>query len=346
MQVHITSQTSLRGVAALAVVWGHYADVFARDVAGISLFLPHTHLGVDLFFMLSGFILFHVYSGAFQKRVTAKSWAVFMRQRLLRIYPLHLATLMAVIVPARFELPEGGAWLLALNLTLTHAWGLTDVFAFNAPSWSISAEFAAYLMFPFAVLATGTAWGRLALGALAVTSGVVLWQLGAGSLDLALIGRSHVLWRVGLAFPVGVLLGWLVLSRGALAAGWASVLQGCALLLGVVWAAAGLAEIWLIAVFALLIFATAGDRGVLSRVLAWRPLVWLGAVSYGIYLLQWPIMLVMFNLEPWIAPYLPGLWLDAVRLITVAGLLLAAAALSWRWFEAPLVALGRRRAAV
>ena len=167
MSVHIVSHTSLRGIAAMAVFWGHYSDVFARDVGGWNLFVPHTHLGVDLFFMLSGFVLYHVYASQFLTGVTGPRWGAFMRQRLLRIYPLHLVTLLAVLVLMRFELPGDGLWILGLNLTLTHAWGLTDQFIFNAPSWSISAEFAAYLVFPFMVLATGTRAGRWGLGALA-----------------------------------------------------------------------------------------------------------------------------------------------------------------------------------
>ena len=345
MSVHIVSHTSLRGIAAMAVFWGHYSDVFARDVGGWNLFVPHTHLGVDLFFMLSGFVLYHVYASQFLTGVTGPRWGAFMRQRLLRIYPLHLVTLVAVLVLMRFELPGDGLWILGLNLTLTHAWGLTDQFIFNAPSWSISAEFAAYLLFPFMVLATGTRAGRWGLGALAAVCGVWLLTRGGGSLDLAETGRRAVLLRVGLAFPIGVLLGWAATVRGPMADAEATRWQVGALVGLGVWLGAGLPEMGVIPLFAVLVYATAKDRGALARVLAWRPLWGLGVVSYGLYLLQWPVMLLMFNLEPKLAPYLSGLALDGARFAIVLGLMLGAAAASWRWFEAPLVALGRRRAA-
>lgn len=343
MSVHIVSHTSLRGIAAMAVFWGHYSDVFGRDVDGVNLYVPHTHLGVDLFFMLSGFVLYHVYASQFLTGVLVPRWGAFMRQRLLRIYPLHLVTLVAVLVLMRFDFSGDKPLIFGLNLTLTHAWGFTDQFTFNAPSWSISAEFAAYLLFPFMVFATAKRAGRWGLVALAAVCGVWLLIRGAGSLDLADIGRRAVLLRAGLAFPIGVLLGWAASVRGAMSHAEATRWQiGAGVGLGV-WLGLGLPEMGVIALFAVLVYATAKDRGALARVLAWRPLRGLGVVSYGIYLLQWPVMMLMFNLEPKMAPYLSGLAMDGARFAIVLGLMLTAAALSWRWFEAPLVAMGRKR---
>ncbi len=327
----------------MTVFLGHYSDVFARDVGGWNLYLPHTHLGVDLFFMLSGFVLYHVYARQFINGVSAGHWRTFMRQRLLRIYPLHLATLLVVLLLMRFDLAAGEPWILAHNLALVHGWGLTDQFIFNAPSWSISVEFAAYLLFPFMVLATRSAWGRWALVALVAVCGLVLVWLAHGSLDLADIGRKAVILRVGLAFPVGVLLAWAATARVTMTQGEASLWQIGALVALGLWLGLGLPEIGVIPLFGVLVYATASDRGVLARILSGRVLRDLGVVSYGIYLLQWPVMLVMFNLEPKLAPYLSGLGLDFARFTIVLVLLLATASLSWRWFEAPLVAMGRKR---
>lgn len=335
MAQQIVTHTSLRGIAALIVCWGHYSDVFARDVLGVNFYLPHTHLGVDLFFLLSGFILFHVYSAVFASGVTFAAWGGFMLRRLLRIYPLHVVTLLLVIVIARFELPPQGLWQLGLNLTLTQAWGFASEFYYNAPSWSISAEFAAYLAFPFmVVLAAGRA-GRGALLLAALAAALVLYRMGGGGLGLDDIGRQHALLRVVMGFPVGVLIGW-ALKAGYTTMGRASLLQLVALAALAAGLYGGAAEIWLILPMVLLVFATARDEGVLGRLLSVAPLHWLGKVSYGIYLLQWPMMLVMFNIDPKVQPYLSDGQLHLARLAIFLALLFGAAALSWRLLEAPM----------
>lgn len=346
MARQILNHTALRGLTASAVCWGHYTDVFARDVGGINFFLPHTHLGVDMFFLLSGFIMFYVYGAVFAGPRRVADWGQFLRRRLLRIYPLHLATLLLVIAIQRFALPPDGLRQLGLNLSLTHAWGFTDSFIYNAPSWSISAEFAAYLLFPAMAVFVVQPLGRVALAAVVVGSALVLWALGAGSFDLEAIGRTHVMFRLFFSFPLGVLLAWAFLAGYRPSPALASLLQLGGLVGLAVVLAMGWAELWMVLAFAVLVFATAGDEGVFAPLLRLSPLQWLGKVSYGIYLLQWPLMLVMFNLEPKLAPLVGGFALDALRAGIFLVLLLGGAALSWRWLEAPLLALGRRPAAI
>ena len=112
------------------------------------------YLGVELFFTLSGFILCHVYldsvaDGGFR-------YFGFLWARLARIYPLHLATLAGVGVMALAAQAAGRtieasvlSWSsLPANLLLVHAWGFAPVAGWNHPSWSISAEWFAYLTFP------------------------------------------------------------------------------------------------------------------------------------------------------------------------------------------------------
>ncbi len=310
----------------------------------MNFYLPHTHLGVDLFFLLSGFILYHVYGAFFAGGVRLAAWRGFMIRRLLRIYPLHLATLLLVIVIARFALPPEGLWHLFLNLTLTQAWGLSDEFVYNAPSWSISAEFAAYLLFPFMVVLTTTRAGRLGLLVLVLSAALLLWRLGGGSLDLDDIGRHYALLRVAMGFPLGVLIGWALHTGFRVTDAAASVLQGGAVLALAGGFYAGVSELWMIVPLMVLVFATAGDAGFLGRLLAPAPLQWLGKRSYGIYLWQWPLMVLMFNLDPKLQPYLTTLQLDLARVVIFLTLLFGAATLSWRWLEAPLVKAGHRGA--
>jgi hypothetical protein len=154
----------------LYTAWPHL------DVGFVPVAVTKGYLGVETFFVLSGFILSHVYLEATgEKRFR---YGGFLWARLARVYPLHLVTLFGMIglglVATAAGMSIDGSltnWRdLPAHLTLTHAWGLAGSSAFNHPSWSISAEWAAYLGFPaFAfvawrlrdrpVLATGLAAG-------------------------------------------------------------------------------------------------------------------------------------------------------------------------------------------
>ena len=341
----ITSHTALRGIAALLVVWGHYTDVFARNIAGYDYFIPRTYLGVDLFFLLSGFVLYWVYVPVFGQRLRARDWGIFLQRRLARIYPLHLATLLMVLALMRFSVAPEDIGLLRQNLGLVHAWGFADRFAFNAPSWSISCEFAAYLVFPAAMVLIRHRAGAWLLAGFAVASYAVLWRLGAGSLDLDAIGRNAAILRVAGAFPLGMLVAKAYLAAPRLhkhlqtrAQLTALVALACGLWLGV-------PDILLIPVLAALVFFTASPLGWVSKMLAARWVQRIGDMSYGIYLIQWPLMLLMFNLRPKMAPYLTGPSFELVALAVFLGLLFGLSALSYRYFERPIVGMARRVAA-
>jgi len=125
--------------------------------------LSHGYLGVDGFFILSGLVLTRVHPEMTQ----SLSWAAslnFWGRRLARIYPVHFAVivLLAVLVwsgmafgfaprdPSRFSLPA-----LLENLLMIQSWGFGGHWAWNYPSWSVSSEWAGYLLFPFIALALG-----------------------------------------------------------------------------------------------------------------------------------------------------------------------------------------------
>jgi peptidoglycan/LPS O-acetylase OafA/YrhL len=149
---HLARLTGIRAVAALFVVFLHYRN-------DLETFLPSTKildplfsagdLGVDLFFMLSGFILMLNYEQKF-RRFALPEYRKFLWTRLARIYPVHVFTLFfltALVLFARhlhqplhhpewYTLP---AWLQ--NVFLLQAWtGIAQTLSWNFPAWSISAE--------------------------------------------------------------------------------------------------------------------------------------------------------------------------------------------------------------
>ncbi|WP_297514087.1 acyltransferase [uncultured Caulobacter sp.] len=167
--------TALRFFAAFWVVLYHYWPKL--DVGFTPTIAAKGYLGVEAFFTLSGFILCHVYVRGFGEG--RFRYGDFLWNRLARVYPLHLATLVGVgamaVVATMAGLsvdPNILAWkALPANLLLVHAWGFAPVSGWNHASWSISAEWFAYLTFPAFALAAWRLRARpvsAVLGALAL----------------------------------------------------------------------------------------------------------------------------------------------------------------------------------
>ena len=94
---HLPSLTPLRGIAALWVVVFHFCWRFPNmqpDDYGV---VREGYLAVDMFFVLSGFVISHVYKDVFAKECTARRYCDFLKARIARIYPLHLVMLMLFI---------------------------------------------------------------------------------------------------------------------------------------------------------------------------------------------------------------------------------------------------------
>lgn len=148
----IDNLTGVRAVAALWVVLFHL-NVSATPVHGrLGKVVEHGMYGVDLFFVLSGFVLSMVYTGRMPERFRWSAYRDFLLRRFAKIYPLHLLTLLAMIglvaVAARlhFAFSSGAAntpWTAICAALMLNAFGLSDL-GWNVPSWSVSAEWFAY----------------------------------------------------------------------------------------------------------------------------------------------------------------------------------------------------------
>lgn len=156
----IAALTGIRAIAAWWVVFGH----FQEHLAALFPFCKHlvliTHrgyLGVDLFFCLSGFVLAHNYLQKFRV-VRPREYGQFLWLRLARMYPVHLFTLLLLMLGVlaagllNYKLNMPGRLTgidFVRNLFLVHAWGFAPDVSWNGPAWSISAEWFAYLLLPF-----------------------------------------------------------------------------------------------------------------------------------------------------------------------------------------------------
>lgn len=321
MQSHIKPLTSLRFFAAIMVVVLHVKDEFgpAFNLNLVSPGFDRGGIGVDFFFLLSAFILSYVHQADFVNGPWPK-YKRFLLLRLARIYPVHLVVLLLWLVAVSLVPLIAGGLLTAddgfaekhsiesffTNLLLIHAWGFHDIETWNHPSWSISSEWFAYLLFPFMIVL----WYRITNWRVRVLAAAVAW-IGAAILytvaeryDL-LLTVHYGNMRIFFLFVIGVglydLFSWFRTQGRTLPAAdglaWGALVGALALMH--VEASMGL----LVPVMALLILAAAEARGSFHRVFSWGPLVYLGEVSYAIYMIHALVERVwQFMYRKWFGP--------------------------------------------
>ena len=338
---NIKPLTALRFFAAFWVVMYHYWPNLSAAVP--PAVIGKGYLGVEAFFTLSGFILCHVYlqgvgRGTFR-------YGDFLWNRLARVYPLHLATLVGVGAMALAGTMAGLAvdpnilaWkALPANLLLVHAWGFAPVSGWNHPSWSISAEWFAYLCFPAFAWA---AWRlrdrpRLAVGlALALIAGLYpLFQTLAGfPLTEATIRWGFL--RIVPCFAYGCALHALWRSGAVTGrfSGIGACLAGAAALLAVHFQAP---DQVIVMTLGALIVTLAGLAATGSSFATQAPLVYLGEISYSTYMICIPWKILAVNAAEKL------LKIDGDQLPLYAWLLIVAAlvplsALSYHIIEKPM----------
>jgi peptidoglycan/LPS O-acetylase OafA/YrhL len=277
--LQLPSLTGLRAIAALWVVGLHYLPSLGSS--WWSPLLSVGHLGVALFFILSGFVVSHVYAGRLG------GWAGYGRFlwfRFARLWPLHAAVLLALAAAAAFGFmqprPENTVGNLLASLAMVHAWSPFAVMSWNYPSWSISAEWAAYLAFPAAWAIASRA--PFTAASLACAAWIAIAADGTPK------GIAWSLPQVFSHFTLGCCAYALYSRRFAQALPWSAVVAACFVLI-VAAAYAGLADPWATPLFAVLILGLAYERGPWLRVLGSRPMAFWGDASYAIYLLHLPV---------------------------------------------------------
>jgi len=307
----IDSLTSLRFFAAAAIVAYHARGHFGLPTNFLAPF--ELSQGVSFFFVLSGFILAFVYPSLEQHGSRGKFWLA----RFARVWPLHFATMLfyVLLVP---ELVKFSPAKLAGNLALVQGWIPRQdwFFSFNSVSWSISTEAFFYLAFPFLIKNFERTWPIKLMASFLL---VLLMAAVGNALHLPVTSETavsiHGLMYINplsraFEFVLGMTLA--VLYRKHLVERSAPVLVGFAYeaaALAVLYAltyytvkiSTSLARLpfvqeggrmWLehagvpVLSFALLILVMAWGRGPIARILNSRPLVFLGEISFSMYLLH------------------------------------------------------------
>lgn len=337
---------ALRGIAALAVITWHGGRLFGDDGPVFTAAI----LAVDMFFILSGFVLAHAYG---QRLNTNLSVPDFVRMRLIRLYPLYLLGFLiagaAVVLRLYFDMREGStelgvaAVLNALMLPNPAYDSPPFLFQFNFPAWSLFFELIANLLFALfgarlSLRHLAILVGVLALALIAVTLRYNSFDLGAswrtfdGGLARALFGffAGVLLYRLRDRFGFTARIQSTTMVFVLAAVTLATFLPRVAL--GEWRPSAEIKLLLAMALYpALILFAARYEPG--ARLL---PVCsWLGVASYAVYVLHVP----MHSLGGVIAKLSADVWLE--EFAPIAGLLFigsigAAAWIADKYWDRPI----------
>jgi len=322
----------LRGVAVLSVLLYH---------AGLGI--PGGYVGVDIFFVISGFLI----TGIILRDLDTGHFSIrgFYQRRIRRILPAMTVTLIATLIVGWFLLVPNDYMELGQS-TFAQAFMASNIFFYLdsdyfAPlaqsrpllhTWSLAVEEQFYLFFPVALIAVHR-WKPHAIvpsmAILAFMSFVIClwgsyayptfnfyllptraWELLIGSM-LATITRTiksaMIRETLSLVGFVCIVAAIFLLDHNTRFPGFATMLP--------------------VAGAALVILSNLNDRTIIGRVLSARPLVFVGLISYSLYLVHWPFLVFT---RTWFFGRVPLVWMIGV----VFGSLLLAA-LSWKFIETP-----------
>ncbi len=361
---HYDALDALRGISAVCVCLFHFK--VNSPIANLS-FIKGSWLFVDFFFVLSGFVIAANYRERLAAGMPIRDFALL---RFARLYPLHLVMLIAFIVMelAGLALSSGGVMKrqpfdeyhsvasIFTNLALIQSFGIERNLTWNHPSWSIATEFWTYLLFAFAAR-----WARSAID----------WWLAAAAFACETFMLLHGDHGINVTHDWGIVRCIYGFALGALICRWRPLplaLTGrrrtIATALELATGAAVIAYVSLVShsilnvgaplVFAVAVMVFARQAGAVSAALMTPPLLWLGLVSYSIYMVH---VFVQSRLDDLLkivgkiagatltTPVQDGtLHFDlvgadpvqgTVLVLVMLGLVLATAALTWRWIEKP-----------
>lgn len=170
---HYALLDALRGAAALMVVWYHFFEGFAFAEGTAITTFNHGHLGVDLFFMLSGFVISYAYDDRWNSAHNRLTLKEFFKRRLIRLHPMLIMG--AVIGLITFLLQGGVKWdgtatpiswsIVALVLTMLFIpaypgapydlRGNGEMFSLNGPSWSLFFEYIGNILYALIIRRLG-----------------------------------------------------------------------------------------------------------------------------------------------------------------------------------------------
>ena len=384
--IYFPNLTPLRGIAALLTVIFHvgiligplvnlfHVSPILGPLVAHSMLLNRMYLMVDFFFILSGFIMCHVYGNLFANTVTTAGFKKFTVARFARVYPLHFITLIYTIflfsVSARAGVPnipvlqiENNNYSILTNLFLLHSMNLHTWFTWDHASWSISTEWWAYMIFPFLVkpfiklnstgkiiIATLCFAGYLCIMFLIVpiTPSPKELNFGQGKpTDYSLnVAYQFGFLRCLCGFVLGMIvyqayqMGW---GKKILANGYTMLLTTLGLFTTMHFA---LPDALSAAFFPLIILSGAYSSKGIDNLFSKKPMQKIGDWSFSIYLVHQPLIFTIGNIYSWfhpIDPNNPPIWIRTAHpmliswiiCIILIAVILFVSSITYRFWELP-----------
>jgi Predicted acyltransferases len=354
----------IRGLAILLVLVWHYLVCQVGVPPLLFRFLLQTWSGVDLFFVLSGFLIGGI---LLSHRDSPNYFSVFYRRRVARIFPIYFAWLLLFVmlgaVQARLPLGSASAWLFAQPLPLWSYATFTQNFVqaahanlgpnWLAVTWSLAVEEQFYFLLPLVIRFVPVHRLPYVLAPFIVAAPIVrtiLYTPGADSVAsyVLLICKTD-------ALLLGVLCAWIArLPRARERILAAAPLLRIALLSGIGFSCVtayvrvetattrvlpdSLLAVAYASLILLAVYVPASPVGRMART---RWLRKLGIIAYGTYLMHQAISGFVFGFARGHWPYF-ATSSDLLLTLTALTATLTIASLSWRWFEKPIVDIGRR----
>ncbi|EMH4032091.1 glucans biosynthesis protein [Klebsiella oxytoca] len=296
----------LRGIFALTVALSHY---FGSQLGWHNYPFQNAYISVDFFFILSGFVLAHVYGIAIASGSMSNSKFIFYR--FARMYPLHIASMVAVGIiywVSQRGLPfEEPLFSGVANIFLLQNMGFVSGWSWNDPSWSISVEFWVSVFFvPWFIQRVKT--NVLLLISLMCYASL---YIAYGSLMVGheimygIVTSGFIRCIAGVALGISICRMAQWLPSRELNNGQSFILGSVDLLLFAViinlvyqTTPVGKLSFLPIPLIALLMLSLANSNSWFHKVIGNKVAVWLGDVSYSVYLIHTPIILIMGAILP------------------------------------------------
>lgn len=321
---YLANLTPLRGIAALLTVIFHVDIVLSLFQGKLldqndSHLISRMYLMVDFFFVLSGFIMCHVYAKYFDTSVSGQNFKKFAIARFARVYPLHVFSMFlttfflfllyqwgAQVTPILDT--ENSVYSLITNIFLLHSMNFHQWFTFTHASWSISVEWWMYMVFPFLVapFMKLTKPGRLMIVGLCIAGYLMIGYL---LVPLVTVPDSLSFFRTNGTPPFSLnvsyqfgffrcLFGFVIGMMVYLAwkDNWAKKLFSSGYTVLILLAGLftcmhfAVLDVFTVLFFPFILLAAAYGNRYMNLVLATKPLQKLGDWSFSIYLIHQPFL--------------------------------------------------------
>ncbi|EIA2081161.1 acyltransferase [Escherichia coli] len=288
MSGEIKSLTGIRGIAAVYVVLYHTASHFSDFN-----FIQNGYISVDLFFILSGFIMTYTYHLRFSSDINIKDVYIFLNHRVSRVWPTYIFwTIFTIFYFKMFNLDFKS---IASNILMIQNWGFAP--SIVGTGWSVSVELAVYFLFPFLIYLF-TKEKKLKIISTIICVFIIVYIAYSkhpvitgsqmkfnGPLDIVAFDGTGDLMRGFAGFTLGVISWSIFIELKKISNFAADVISlFLVLILSISLSSKGMDVVSVSIFFILIPLIGAKEESLVSKFLASKIIYFLGVTSYSLYL--------------------------------------------------------------